>query len=133
MAILYRAMTLDPTDGLPTVGPSARKLGIRGLEQAPNEDVPVESPDDIILPGTGGMSVAPTDPLNLDRRRRPAALGGTGKDPVWVIDEAALGSDIQFRQDTDRHGVVEPIRPMTRAEFEQALAATRRTWTLYTG
>ena len=134
MAILYRAMTPDPSDGLPSVGPSARKLGVRGLESAPNDDVPALAPGDIVHPGNKGMSVAPDDPTNLTERRRPMSLGGLGKDPAWSIDDAQLGPDLGFYPDANdpRHGVIGPARPMTRAEYEAALAATRAAWRLYT-
>ena len=132
---LYRAMTPD-VDGLPQAGPSARKLGVRGQDQAPNQDVAALHPTDIVQPGVGGMSVAPNDPINLHYRRRPPAIGGgKGKDPVWVIDGADLGPDLRYRPDDDNttHGVIEPTRPMTLAEFQQALAGIRAKWGRYTG
>jgi len=76
------------------------------------------------------MSVSPDDALNLPYFRRPPALGGTSKDPVWQISEADLGPNLCYRADPARpgHGFVEPIRPMTLAEYQQALAQTRRLW-----
>jgi hypothetical protein len=74
------------------------------------------------------MSVAPKDPANLPKNRRPASLGGTGKDPVWEIDDTDLGEDLQCSQDTSTHGVVEVKVEMTLDEYEQALAATRGKW-----
>jgi hypothetical protein len=136
MATLYRAMTPDPSDGLPLVGPSARKLGVRGLEVAPNDDIPALAPSDTVHPGHKGMSVAPDSPSNLPERRRPSSIaGGLGKDPAWVIDELDLGPDLRYYADanSDRHGIIGPARPMTRAEYEAALAATRPAWRLYTG
>ena len=76
-----------------------------------------------------GMSAAPHDPANLPRNRRPRQVnGGTGKDPVWEIDTKDLGPQLQDVQDTAAHGVVGPIEPMTLAELEEALAATRARW-----
>jgi len=124
---LYRAMKVA-ADGLPEVGPSARMLGVRRGDQAPHNDVIAVAPSDPVLPGTGGMSVAPKDPANLPKNRRPASLGGTGKDPVWEIDDTDLGEDLQFSQDTSTHGVVEVKVEMTLDEYEQALAATRGKW-----
>lgn len=131
---LYRAMT-PAVDGLPQVGPSARKLGVRNLGHAPNQDVDALDPSDIVTPGVGGMSVAPNDPINLDHRRRPPEIGGgKGKDPVWVIDEADLGTDLRYLQDdgNENHGVVEPSQPMTLVEFQESLASTRAKWQRYT-
>src|SRR5262249_47423529 len=106
------------TDGLPLVGRSARALGVRTPNESTNPDVTATDAADIIQPGTGGMSVAPNDPANLPRLRRPPVLGGTGKDPVWEIDTDDLGPDLQFRQDSTTHGLIEPARPMTLAEYE---------------
>jgi hypothetical protein len=124
---LYRAMKVS-ADGLPEVGPTARSLGVRAADQAPHNDVPAAAPTDSITPGTGGMSVTPNDPMNLPKQRRPAALGGTGKDPVWEIDDADLGSGLQFRQDKPTHGLIEVKDEMALADYEQALAATRDKW-----
>lgn len=131
---LFRAMAAE-LDGSPSVARSARALGIRTALEFSNggePDVTVTADDDIILPGTGGMSVAPVDPVNLPPFRRPPLFGGKGKDPVWEIDAAELGPELQFRQDRPKHGLIEPARPMTLKEFESALAATRPRWTQHT-
>lgn len=124
---LYRAMKVD-ADGLPVVEPSARGLGVRAADKAPHNDVQAASADDDVGPGTGGMSVAPNDPANLPVNRRPAALGGFGKDPVWEIEDTELGADLSVRQDTQTHSLVDVARTMTLAEYEAALAATRDQW-----
>ncbi len=124
---LYRAMKVA-ADGLPEVGPTARTLGVRPADEAPHNDVQATAPTDVVIPGAGGMSVAPNDPANLPANRRPAALGGSGKDPVWEIDDAELGVELSHRQDSQMHGLVEVAREMTLAEYEQALAATRGKW-----
>ena len=124
---LYRAMKVAD-DGLPEVGPTARTLGVRPVSNAPHNDVAAAAPTDVTAPGSGGMSVAPDDPTNLPENRRPPALGGFGKDPVWEIEQADLGPGLSFNRDKPTHGVVEPDRPMTLAEYEQALAATRVKW-----
>lgn len=124
---LYRAMRTAP-DGTPEVGPTARTLGVRPGDRAPHNDVPAVGSADAVLPGFGGMSVAPDDPANLPRNRRPTALGGTGNDPVWEIDDADLGPDLRFNQDRPTHGAVEPSRVMTLSEYEAALAATAGKW-----
>ena len=124
---IYRAMTPD-TDGLPQVGRSARQLGVRPLDRLPHNDVSASSPDDTVNPGEG-MSAAPNNPANLGKNRRPPQLnGGTGKDPVWEIDTDDLGPNLVYVQDKPTHGVVAARVPMTLAEFEQALAASRARW-----
>jgi hypothetical protein len=115
-------------DGLPLVGRSARSLGIRTINEATDPDVFVIAADDVLQPGTGGMSVSPDDPNHLPPFRRPPALGGRGKDPVWVIDTADLGMELQFRQDSSTHGLIEPAHPTMLKEFEEALARTRARW-----
>jgi hypothetical protein len=126
---LYRSMK-EAADGHPTVGPNGRLLGVRPGND-PNPDVPAIQPTDSVLPGQGGMSVAPDDPLHLLKHRRPASLGGTGRDPVWYIESADLGPDLSFRPDRPGHRLVEPQRPLTLQEFQDALAGTRSCWKLY--
>jgi hypothetical protein len=124
---IYRAMKAD-SDGMPQVGPSARELGVRPLGQMPHNDGSAAAPHASVNPGEG-MSAAPQDPAHLPRNRRPPQVkGGTGKDPVWEIDTDDLGPKLQYVQDKPTHGVVGPKQPMTLAEFEQALAATRPRW-----
>ena len=51
---------------------------------------------------------------------------------MWEIDTADLGPDLRARQDSTAHVLVEPASPMTLAEFELALEATRTKWVLHT-
>ena len=121
---LYRGM-LETPDGEPAISPSARTLGAR-----PHVDIPVD-PSDSVHPGTGGMSVAPDTPSNLPRHRRPPEHGGTGKDPLWSIQERELGAHLRYVADAvpvPRHGVIEPSMPMTFTAYQQALAGTARYW-----
>jgi hypothetical protein len=118
--ILYRAMRED-AGGSPTVGPTARTLGVR-----PNVDIIVVAGQ--VGPNTGGMSVALDRPENLHPLRRPPAYGGSGKDPVWYIAIGSLGSDLQFRQDSPTHGLIEPAQTMRTDEFQKALEATKPSW-----
>jgi hypothetical protein len=119
--ILYRAMREDHS-GAPMIGPTARTLGVR-----PHVDVLLDAAG-LIQPGTGGLSVAPDRPENLHPLRRPPAFGGTGKDPVWYINADLLPGDLQFRQDSLTHGLIEPRMPMSLADFQDALARTRTAW-----
>jgi len=124
MAQLFRAMREDPGQR-PEIGPSARALGVR-----PGIDVPVVSPSAIVVPGQGGLSVSPDDPLTLPYFRRPPALQGTGRDPVWGISAAELGPALCYRPDLAHpgHGFVEPARPMALGDYQRALALTQDRW-----
>src|SRR5688572_7304120 len=102
----------ESDQGWPEVGASARTLGVR-----PGIDVPAVAGDELVHPGTGGLSVSPDTPYNLPRHRRLPEFGGTGIDPVWVISDAELGPRLRYRPDPDdpRHGFVEPPGTMTLA------------------
>ena len=102
-------------------GSTARTLGVR-----PQEDIPVLR--DRVSPGTGGVSVAPESPLNLPSHRRPPALGGTGRDPVWRISVADLGEKVTFRRDKPTHGLLEPACEMGLDAFQDALAELSPKW-----
>lgn len=121
MSQLYRSMKSDGP--LPKIESSARGLGVRI-----DEDVfPDES--GIVSPGAG-MSVAPEDPLLLPQFRRPEKYGGTGKDPVWVIDEPQLPDKLAYTGDSLEHGLIGPSVPMHLTAYEGALAATQSSWKL---
>ena len=53
MVQLFRGMTEDE-DGSPKLGDSSRRLGVRGAI-----DVPAVTDSEMVLPGTGGLSVSP--------------------------------------------------------------------------
>lgn len=55
-------------------------------------------------------------------------FGGSGKDPIWYIPIASLGDDLQFRQNSAAHGLIEPARTMLIGELETALGATKPEW-----
>ena len=126
---LYRSMK-EAADGSPVVGPSARMLGVRP-GGSPTPDVLATKPTDLVQPGQGGMSVAPHDPMYLQRHRRPVSLGGLGLDPVWYIEIEDLKPDLAFRQDKAKHGVIEPKQAMTLQEFQDALARTGSHWKVH--
>jgi hypothetical protein len=125
----------DDSDGLlrgmkssgdsPVLGSSGRTLGARlGTDLS-------ASPNGTVRPGTGGMSVAPESPMNLPEHRRPAECGGTGADPVWKISKDGLGPDLQYRPDPTNptgHGFVEPVRPLSFQQYQQALHSTANSW-----
>ena len=127
--ILYRSM-LEASDGLPLCGERNRVLGVRPGGSA-NPDVPAMNAIDVVASGDGGLSVAPDDPMHLPDFRRPPSLGGRGQDPVWWIDECELGPDLTVRRDSTNHALIEPSRPMSLQEFQDALAATRDLWHIH--
>jgi hypothetical protein len=92
--------------------------------------VPATHALDLVQPGQGGLSVSPDDPLNLPYFRRPPEWQGAGRDPVWVILDTALAPDLCYRPDPSQsgHGFIEPIRPMSLADYQRALEQTRRLW-----
>jgi len=115
------------TDGLPSVGPTARELGTR-----PDDDIPVDA-DGYVEPLTGGLSVSPVSADRLPEHRRPPELGGSGKDPVWQLATDLLPEVLRYRpddEDPDGHGTIEPVARMTLDAYQQALGATRSAWTL---
>lgn len=116
---VYRSMKED--GGRPAVGASASTLGVRDV------DIPTR-PDGSVAPGTGGMSVTPDDPRELPQYRRPRALGGTGRHPVWWTELAPDDAPVSFRQDDDFHGLVEPSAVMQGAIYVAALHATVSSW-----
>lgn len=119
--MIYRAMREDPAGG-PVIGPTARTLGVRS-----QVDIPVAAGQ--VQPNTGGMSVALDRPENLHPLRRPPRYGGSGKDPVWRLHTDQLGSDLQFREDSATHGLIEPARAMSLDDFQRHLADTKPLWT----
>ena len=124
MPRLFRAMKEGSGDA-PETGSNARAVGVR-----PGIDVQATLGHQTVYPGQGGISVSPDDPMNLPSFRRPQEFRGTGKDPVWEIDEGQLGPDLCYRPDPVRpgHGFIEPARPMTLDEYERAVLRTRDHW-----
>ena len=112
---------IENSEGLPKIGDSARTLGVRR-----GVDIPVDN-NGIVYPNTGGMSVSP-DVDGLPSHRKPPEYGGTGKDPVWKINIGDLGDDLVYIPDSPTHGTIQPSRPMTFDEYQDALAKTMKKW-----
>lgn len=112
-------------DDLPETGASARCLGVRLGVDIPSDE------RGWVAPGTEGMSVAPPPPENLVTHRRPPEFGGTGKDPVYELETDELPEELIHRPDPEvpeRHGFIEPSRPMPFEEYRDRLQATRALW-----
>ena len=134
---LYRGMQADGNS--PQVGRSARKLGIRPGQDVDTTEGPRGpcngcNPETWVVANNKGMSVAPNDPKNLPRHRRPPTFDGTGKDPVWSI-EPGLGLGLNavqyikyFEDKPGKHGVLAPRINMPLRIYENALASTRNQW-----
>jgi hypothetical protein len=132
--LLFRAMLI--ADGKPAVGPTATALGVR-----PGHDLPVAA-GDAVRPGTGGMSVnadwkaLPSHriPIRL-RHLVPKAAGKNVALCCWRMGDGpfqagpvAGGLALRVDPRDGRHGLVEPDREMTLAEYQATLAATREYW-----
>lgn len=121
--IIYRSMKMDNM-GMPIEEESARGLGVRV-----NGDIPVI--EGMVSPFTGGMSVAPDDPKNLPLHRRPANLGGTGKDPVFVMNTKDLPYGLMYDPDKPDHGTIQPAFPMPYEAYKALLSTTKLLWKPY--
>lgn len=77
------------------------------------------------------MSVGP-DPVRLHPHFRPKRFGGLRGLPLFAIDEAELGEQLQYGPDggdrTSDHGVVEAAARMPVPAYQAALAATAPAW-----
>ena len=114
------------TDGLPQTGRGSRELGVR--IDGPTRDLPV-TPDGMVHPNTGGMSVALDTARNLPKPRLPKSLGGEGRDPVFtLVSSERLLNSLTLRTDRYPHALVEPASPCLLADYESNLAATRAHW-----
>lgn len=127
---ILRAMKTGE-DGSPEIGDSARTLGVRVGGRRPDVVVAASG---FVLPENGGMSVSPPPPENLPEHRRPEKYEGTGNDPVWEIDTDYLSRDLVYRpdpKDPDRHGFIEPAKPMHIENYKALLATSQASWQLF--
>jgi hypothetical protein len=144
MAKLYYRGMADQ-NGKPKIGRSARLLGIRpgidiDIEQIPtgylNEQgylLPESERDfrgellTIAIRNTKGMSVS-LSIESLPAFRQPAKFGGTGKDPLWQIDDKNIMGDLEAVQDSPSHVSILPRSSMSLERYETALANTQNDW-----
>jgi hypothetical protein len=141
--LYYRSMAEQ--NGKPRIGRSARLLGIR-----PNVDIDIEqmpagylNAQGYLLPeadrqsqgesvavaskNTKGMSVS-LSIEGLPAFRKPAAFGGTGRDPLWQIDNSKIAGDLEAVQDSPTHVSILPSATMLLEKYEAALANTQNDW-----
>jgi hypothetical protein len=112
---------------MPVIEPSATALGVREGE--------IVVRDGLVSPGEGGMSVADT-PEGLPAHRRPSSLDGTGKHPVFALQEDQLPDGLTARRDPntrrdpalEHHWFIEPSHEMPERRYVELLASTRPRW-----
>ena len=141
--LYYRGMAEQ--NGKPKIGRNARLLGVRpgidiDIEQMPtgylNEQGYLLADSERVFRGelvavairnTKGMSVS-ISIESLPAFRRPAKFGGTGKDPLWQIDDRNIMGDLQTVQDSPTHVSILPRVTMSLERYEAALANTQNDW-----
>ncbi|NET88779.1 MAG: hypothetical protein F6K45_11910 [Kamptonema sp. SIO1D9] len=141
--LYYRGMA--DQNGKPKIGRSARLLGVRPGIDIDIEEMPTGylNEQGYLLPeskrefqgelvtvavrNTKGMSVS-LSIEGLPAFRRPAKFGGTGKDPLWQIDDQNIIRDLQAVQDSLTHVSILPRVTMSLERYEIALANTQNQW-----
>ncbi|MBW4481261.1 MAG: hypothetical protein KME14_01835 [Tildeniella torsiva UHER 1998/13D] len=132
-------------NGKPKIGRSARLLGVR-----PNVDIDIEQMSAgfldvqgylrpkaerkykgetvaVAIKNTKGMSVS-LSIEGLPPFRKPSAFGGTGRDPLWQIDDSKLTAALEAVQDSPTHVSILPSATMLLEKYEAALASTQNDW-----
>jgi hypothetical protein len=144
MAKLYYRGMAEQNDR-PKIGRSARLLGVRPNIDINIQQMPVGCLDEqsyllpdpqrklhgdlvtVAIRDTKGMSVA-LSIEGLPAFRKPASFGGTGKDPLWQIDDSHITGDLQAVQDSPTHVSIMPRVTMALEKYEAALANTQKYW-----
>ena len=80
-----------------------------------------------VYPKTGGLSVAPI-PASLPTSKRPPALGGTSRNPVWKLDIDNLPASLVLRPTSTKHGLIEPTEPTRAEEYQRAIHGLEALW-----
>jgi hypothetical protein len=141
--LYYRGMAKQ--NGKPKLGRSARLLGVRPNVDIDIEQLPAGCVDEqgylrpeaerrwigeslaVAIKNTKGMSVS----LSIDGLpafRKPAKFGGTGRDPLWQIDNSKITGDLEAVQDSPTHVSILPSATMLLERYEAALANTQNHW-----
>jgi hypothetical protein len=132
-------------NGKPKVGRSARLLEVRIGIDIDNEEISKDWLDDqgylrpeaeskftgvlvvVAVRSTKGMSTS-LSIESLPAFRRPTAFGGTGRDPLWQIEDSNIGGDLEAVQDSATHVSIMPRVTMLLEKYETALANTQNDW-----
>lgn len=142
--LYYRGMAEE--NGKPKVGRSARLLGVRpgidiDVEQMPRDWLDERGylrPEaernpllgesiDVAIRNGKGMSVS-LSIESLPAFRKPAMFGGTGKDPLWQIDDSKIAGELEAVQDSPTHVSILPRDTMLLEKYETALTNTQNDW-----
>ncbi|MBO0350077.1 hypothetical protein J0895_13335 [Phormidium pseudopriestleyi FRX01] len=141
--LYYRGMAAE--NGKPKIGRSAKLLGVRlgrdiDIEQMPagylnkqgyllpqSERQFAGELVDVAIGGRKGLSVF-LSIESLPAFRRPAKFGGSGKDPLWQIDDKNIRGDLEALQDSPTHVSIVPSVTMSLERYEAALANTQNDW-----
>ena len=124
---------MENDNGLPRIGNTARRLGVRVPEDIQPDDA------DMVHCGEKGMSVAPSVAAlprhRVPRRLRHLAEGAAGKssDCVWSLGSGRFGKadvseTLSLFVDSHTHGVVRPAFSMMLEDYAIALSNTRAFW-----
>lgn len=142
--LYYRGMAEE--NGKPKLGRSARLLGVRpgidiDVEQMPKDWLDEQGflrpeaernpwlgePVAVAIRNTKGMSVS-LSIESLPAFRKPATFGGTGKDPLWQIDDHKITEELEAFQDSATHVSILPKATMLLEKYEAALESTQNDW-----
>ena len=141
--LYYRGMAEE--NGKPKVGRSARLLGVRpGIDidvgQMPRDALDERGyirshpeynasgePVAVAIRNGKGMSTSLAIE-SLPAFRKPETFGGTGKDPLWQIEDSKITGDIEAVQDSPTHVSILPRTTMLLEKYEAALANTQQDW-----
>ena len=141
--LYYRGMAEQ--DGKPKIGRSARLLGVRPNVDIDVEQMPSSCVDErgylkpeaergytgetvaVAIKNTKGMSVS-LSIEGLPAFRKPPAFGGSGRDPLWQIDDSKITGDLEAVQDSPTHVSILPSATMLLEKYEAALARTHNDW-----
>lgn len=141
--LYYRGMAEE--NDKPKMGRSARLLGVRPGIDIDVKYIPRDCLDNqgylkseakystsgdkvaIAIRNTKGMSTALSIEA-LPNFRKPASFGGTGRDPLWQIEDAQITGDLEAVQDSSTHVSIMPKASMLLEKYEAALANTQNYW-----
>ncbi|MGC1309838.1 MAG: hypothetical protein WA885_21645 [Phormidesmis sp.] len=141
--LYYRGMAEQ--NGKPKIGRSARLLGVRFNVDIDIEQMPAGCVDErgylrpeakrecteetitVAIKNAKGMSVS-LSIEGLPAFRKPAKFGGTGRDPLWQIDNSKITGELEAVQDSPTHVSILPSATMLLEKYEAALANTQNDW-----